>query len=251
MNETIISWTNKTWNVWSGCQKISAGCKNCYALSLAENKRGTKAFPNGFDLTYRWHKLTEPLKLKDPSLIFVNSMSDLYWEQVSVSDIQQVFGVMSQSHQMQLGHRFQILTKRPERMLQMDQQGLLPWNPSIWQGVSVENRATIHRIETLRQCKASIKFISFEPLLEDLGDLDLTGIDWVIVGGESGSKYRPMEQQWARSIRDICIKQGVAYFYKQDSGYRTELRPYLVEANGTKWKWQQMPGDFVPPIQYA
>lgn len=248
MNETIISWTNKTWNVWSGCTKISAGCKNCYAHTIAENKRGTLAFPNGFDLTYRWHKLNEPLKTKEPSLIFVNSMSDLFWEKVTDDDILKVFDVMNKSEQLKLGHSFQILTKRPERVLEMDSKNLLNWTPNIWQGVSVENNKTLHRIDTLRQTNAKIKFISFEPLLEDITDANLSGIDWAIVGGESGSGHRAMEQSWARSIRDACVKYSTAFFYKQDSGYKTELRPYLVESDGSKWKWEQMPKKLTKPV---
>ena len=248
MNETIISWTNKTWNVWSGCTKISAGCKHCYAYTIAENKRGTLAFPKGFDLTYRWHKLNEPLKIKEPSLIFVNSMSDLYWDQVTDSDIQTIFEVMNKSAQLNLGHTFQILTKRPERILALESKGKLLWTDNIWQGVTVENNKTLHRIDTLRQCGAKTKFISFEPLLEDIVDADLSGIDWAIVGGESGSGFRSMDQQWARSIRDACVKHGTAFFYKQDSGYKTELRPYLVESDGSRWKWEQMPKKLTKPV---
>jgi protein gp37 len=251
MNETIISWTNKSWNPWSGCTKISAGCKNCYAFTVAENKRGTLAFPNGFDLTYRWHKLNEPLKIKEPSLIFVNSMSDLFWERVSDDDIRRVFEVMNKSDQLKLGHSFQILTKRPERVLEMDSKGLLDWTDNIWQGVTVENNKTLGRIDLLRQCRSKVKFISFEPLLEDIVDANLTDIDWAIVGGESGSGYRSMEQEWARSIRDACLKHGTAFFYKQDSGYKTELRPFLVESDGSKWKWQQMPKKLLKPILLA
>lgn len=251
MNETIISWTNKTWNVWSGCTKISAGCKNCYAHTIAENKRGTAAFPNGFDLTYRWHKLNEPLKIKEPSLIFVNSMSDLFWDKISDDDILRVFDVMHKSERANLGHSFQILTKRPERILEMDAKNLIEWTPNIWQGVSVENNKSLNRIDLLRQTKAQVKFVSFEPLLEELFDLELTGIDWAIVGGESGPKFRAMEQDWARSIRDACVKFGTAFFYKQDSGYRTELRPYLVEQDGSKWKWEQMPGKLNNPVVYV
>lgn len=242
MNETIISWTNKTWNVWSGCTKISQGCKFCYAFTLAEQKRGTQSFPNGFDLTYRWHKLNEPLKLKEPQLIFVNSMSDLYWDKVTDDDILRIFDVMNESYSRGLGHQFQILTKRPERMLEMDSRSILNWTPDIWQGVTVENNAAKDRIDLLRQCNANVKFISFEPLLEELTDLNLSGIDWAIVGGESGRKHRPMKQEWARGVRDACVRFGTAFFYKQDSGYRTELRPYLVEPDGSKWKWKQMPG---------
>ncbi len=247
MNNTIISWTKLTWNVWSGCTKISAGCKHCYAFTLAEQKRGTAAFPNGFDLTYRWHKLNEPLKIKEPSLIFVNSMSDLFWEQVTDDDIRRVFDVMHESHRRGLGHQFQILTKRPERVLQMQTDGLIAWNPDIWQGVTVEDRKALTRLDVLRQINSDVRFVSFEPLLEDLSIPDLTEIDWAIVGGESGRIHRPMDQLWARKIRDACQRYGTAYFYKQDSGYRTELRPWLVEEDGQRFRWAQMPGRLLPP----
>ncbi len=237
MNNTIISWTNKTWNVWSGCTKISAGCKNCYAHTIAEQKRGTLAFPKGFDLTYRWHKLNEPMKIQEPSLIFVNSMSDLYWEQVTDDDILRVFEVMNRCD----WHQFQILTKRPERVLELESKGVLSWTQNIWQGVSVETNKTTNRIDLLKHTQAAVKFISFEPLLENLDNLDLSGIDWAIVGGESGSGFRPMDQQWARTIRDVCVRDKTAFFYKQDAGYKTELRPYLVENDGRKFEWKQMP----------
>jgi protein gp37 len=247
MNNTIISWTKLTWNVWSGCTKISAGCKHCYAFTLAEQKRGTAAFPKGFDLTYRWHKLNEPLKIKESSLIFVNSMSDLFWEQVTDDDIRRVFDVMHESHRRGLGHQFQILTKRPERVLQMQDDGVIEWNPDIWQGVTVEDRKALKRLDVLRQINSDVRFVSFEPLIEDLSIPDLTGIDWAIVGGESGRIHRPMDQLWARKIRDACQRYGTAYFYKQDSGHRTELRPWLVEEDGRRFRWAQMPGRLLPP----
>mgnify|MGYP000645703432 CR=1 FL=1 len=249
LNETIISWTNKTWNVWSGCKEVSAGCGRCYAKTIAESKKGSPAFPNGFGLTYRWHRLNDPLKLKEPHKIFVNSMSDLFWKEVTNEDILRVWEVMNKCHLGKIGHVFQILTKREQRLLQMDREGLLNWTPNIWQGVTIENKASLYRMEALKETKAQTKFISFEPLLDDLGPIDLSGIDWAIVGGESGRNYRPMEQSWARNIRDQCVEQGVAYFYKQDSAPRTETRPWLVEENGDRFKWEQMPGNLSEPVR--
>lgn len=241
MNETKISWTKLTWNVWSGCRKVSPGCKHCYAETLSENKRGTKAFPNGFDLTYRFHKLNEPMKIKEPSMIFVNSMSDLYLEEVPLDNILRVFDVMHRAP----WHTYQILTKRSTRLLELADR--LPWAPHIWQGVSVESEKYMSRVEELRQVPAFVRFISFEPLLGDIPNPDLSGIQWAIVGGESGPGFRPMQQAWARSIRDACVRDGVAFFMKQDSGWRTELRPWLVEEDGSRWQWHQFPGLMTPP----
>lgn len=246
MNDTIIAWTNRTWNVWSGCQKVSPGCKNCYAETLSENKRGTKAFPNGFDLTYRWHKLNEPLKLKEPQRIFVNSMSDLFWEQVPLDQIKRVFDVMNECEVRKLGHEFQILTKRSKRLRDVAHE--LNWTPNIWQGVSVESDAYTWRIDDLREVPAHVRFISFEPLLGMIEDPNLSGIHWAIIGGESGPRYRPMEQAWARSIRDACVAQGTALFFKQDAAYRTEMRTYLVEEDGSRWKYLQYPFQLSPPV---
>jgi protein gp37 len=243
MNETIISWTNLTWNVWSGCKKISPGCGHCYAHTIAENKRGTRAFPNGFDLTYRWHKLNDPLKIKEPSRIFVNSMSDLFLEDVPDENILKVFDVMNRAH----WHTFQILTKRSERLSQLRKSW--PWSPNIWMGVSIESPKFLYRLDHLREVPALTRFVSFEPLLELIESPDLSGIHWAIVGGESGPKFRPMEQSWARSIRDACVEQGVAYFYKQSAAFRTETRPWLEEEDGSRWKWAQYPGDLAQPIQ--
>jgi len=193
-------------------------------MTLAENKRGTRAFPNGFDLTYRWHKLNEPLKVKEPSLIFVNSMSDLYLESVSIDSIRRVFDVMNRADR----HQFQVLTKRSKRLLDMADK--VEWTPNIWQGVSVENQRWTNRIDDLLQTPAAIKFISAEPLL---GPLDLRRwidrLDWVIVGGESDpqGRFRKIDLAWPRMIRDLCTQHSVAFFYKQGSGYRSETDPHL------------------------
>ena len=232
MNKTTIAWTNLSWNVWSGCKQISPGCAHCYALTMAENKRGTLGFPNGFDLTYRWHKLEEPLKIKKPAMIFVNSMSDLYLEDVPLSAIQRVFEVMNYA----TWHTFQILTKRSKRFLEIADK--LEWAPHIWQGVSVENQRFTSRIDDLLETPAKIKFLSCEPLLSSL-DLTpwLPHLDWVIVGGESGAKFRKMDPSWARAIRDQCVSAGVPFFYKQSNGYRSGTNPTLDGA-----EWQQFPG---------
>lgn len=250
MNETIISWTELTWNVWSGCEKVSPGCAHCYAETLSENKRGTKAFPNGFDLTYRWHKLGEPLKLKEPKLIFVNSMSDLFFEEVPLDNIKRVFDVMNESHAKGLGHQFQVLTKRSERLRKL--APLLNWTPNIWQGVSVENQRWTSRIDDLITVPAHVRFVSAEPLL---GAIDFTPwlphLHWLIVGGESGSGYRPMQQEWVRGIRDQCKAHRVAFFFKQDAAHRTETRPYLLEEDGRRMKYAQMPGRLLAPVTFT
>lgn len=232
MNETAIIWTEATWNPVSGCKKISQGCSFCYAHTLSENKRGTKAFPNGFDLTLRPHKLREPLKLKQPSLIFVNSMSDMFWEEISDDYRLQILDIIRQTPQ----HQYQVLTKRPGKMLEFSQEHELPDN--FWAGVTIENKKSLYRLDLLKQVKSKIKFISIEPLLEDLGEMDLSGIDWIITGGESGfhiqkkntterslvenvsNQWTPREDRipWVRSIRDQCIDQEVNFFHKQWGG---------------------------------
>ena len=230
MNETSISWTNFSWNPWSGCKQISPGCAHCYALTSAENKRGTKAFPNGFDLTYRWHKLDEPLKIKKPAMIFVNSMSDLYLEDVPLEAIQRVFEVMNRTTL----HKFQILTKRSKRLLEIADKVI--WTPNIWQGVSVENQHWTFRIDDLLATPAKVKWLSCEPLLSPL-DLTkwLPSLDWVVVGGESGPKFRKMDVSWARSIKDQCLSAGVRFFYKQSSGYRSGADPMLDGKTWHEW----------------
>jgi len=211
-----------TENWWTGCKRISPGCAHCYALTIAERMRGTKGFPSGFDLTYRWHKLDEPLKRKKPSRIFVNSMSDLYFEEVSDDDIKRVFEVMNRAS----WHQFQILTKRSQRLVEIANK--VTWTPNIWQGVSVENQHWTKRIDDLVRVPARIKFVSAEPLL---GPVDLSPwldrIHWVIVGGESGPKFRKMDLNWARSIRDQCQRAGVAFHYKQGNGYRSGMATKL------------------------
>lgn len=235
MNETAIEWTDATWNPASGCEVVTEGCKYCYAKTLAENKRGTAAFPNGFDLTIRPHKLREPLRLKKPSMIFVNSMSDLFWEQIPDDYRHQILDVMEQCPQ----HEFQVLTKRPENMLRFLSDRKPPGN--MWCGVTVESARTMWRIDVLRKVDAEIRFISAEPLLSGLDDINLDGIHWLISGGESGLhltdphvcerrglvhrtasgwKVRDDRADWVRDLRDACARYGTAFIHKQWGGLR-------------------------------
>jgi protein gp37 len=248
MSESKIEWTDATWNPVRGCTKISPGCKHCYAETFAERFRGVTGHPyeQGFDLRLVPEKLSEPLTWKKPRRVFVNSMSDLFHEGVPDSYIDQVFAVMALAPH----HTFQVLTKRPVRMLEyltrknrhfavadaMDMPEWLPagrpfprifenWPiPSVWLGVSVESQEYKTRIDALRHTPAAIRFLSLEPLLEDLGKLDLTGINWVIVGGESGPGARPFNIQWALSIIRQCRAAGVPCFIKQ-LGAHPELAP--------------------------
>jgi len=211
-----IEWTEATWNPLTGCTKISPGCKNCYAerMSLRLQAMGQPNYVNGFALALHEHMLSIPLDWKKPRRIFVNSMSDLFQKDVPIGFVQKVFSVMAQADQ----HQFQILTKRSERLLELDKN--LDWHRNIWMGVSVENQKYAFRIDHLRETHAHIKFLSLEPLLGPLRDLDLSGIDWVIVGGESGPKARPVDPAWVRDIRDQCLEAGVAFFFKQWGGKR-------------------------------
>ncbi len=258
MNETGVIWTEKTWNPMSGCQKISAGCKWCYALTLAEQKRGTASFPNGFDLTIRPHKLKEPFKLKEPTMIFTNSMSDLFWDKVPNDYRHQIVDVIEQTPQ----HEYQVLTKRPEAMLAFSKERKLP--PNFWAGTSIENAKSLHRLETLKQVDAEIRFVSFEPLIGQLGMLDLSGIQWAITGGESGSHMWKAEEcekrglafydrtvktwfpredrmDWIREIRDSCIAHGTKFFHKQWGGSYPEAAGR--ELDGRFWsEFPRIPG---------
>jgi protein gp37 len=218
---STIEWTDATWNPVRGCVKISPGCKYCYAERFAERFRGVRGHPfeRGFDLRLVPEKLTEPLGWKARRRVFVNSMSDLFQEGVPLEYIAEVGRVMQQAN----WHEYQILTKRHERMREL-LTGPLNWLamlPHVWLGVSVEDKAYgLRRIEALRRTPARVRFLSIEPLLEDLGKLDLTAIDWVIVGGESGPGARPMKQDWVMSIFRQCRDSGVPFFFKQWGGLR-------------------------------
>jgi protein gp37 len=224
---TTIEWTDATWNPLTGCTKISPGCKNCYAERMSHRLMlmGQANYANDFELTLHEHALDRPLTWKQPRKVFVNSMSDLYHKDVPEAFILRVFDVMVRAH----WHQFQILTKRADRLEQLDPQ--LPWPKNVWQGVSVENSDYTFRIDHLRRTGARVKFLSVEPLLGLIPDLDLAGIDWVIVGGESGPGCRPMEPDWVHQIRDACHRQGVALFVKQ-TGERLARRLRLRSKKG-------------------
>ena len=213
-NISRIEWTEATWNPVTGCTKISPGCKFCYAERLSErlHAMGVENYRDGFKVTLHEHMLGRPLEWKKPRLIFVNSMSDLFHEDVPLVFIQKVFGIMRSAY----WHTFQVLTKRAERLAELSP--LIDWPANVWQGVSVENEKYAHRIDLLRSTGAVVKFLSLEPLLGPLNQLDLSGIDWVIVGGESGPKARPMRKEWATGIRDQCQAQDVPFFFKQWGG---------------------------------
>lgn len=220
-----IEWTESTWNPITGCNKISAGCKNCYAeqLSYRLKAMGQKNYVNGFKLTLQPHMLELPLKWKKPQMIFVNSMSDLFHKDVPSDYIKQVFDVMNRAH----WHRFQVLTKRAERVAELSDS--LNWSDNIWMGVSVENKNFVHRIDYLRQTKARIKFLSLEPLLGALKNLNLENIDWVIVGGESGFKARPIRENWVIDIKNQCDEAKTAFFFKQWGGKNKKKTGRLLE----------------------
>ncbi|WAK04465.1 DUF5131 family protein [Methylobacter sp. YRD-M1] len=224
-----IEWTEQTWNPATGCTKISPGCKYCYAEVMAKRLQAmnVKGYENGFNLSILPERLTEPLKRKKPTIYFVNSMSDLFHEEIDDDFIEQVFSVISQASQ----HQFQILTKRAERLAEFFDNRKIPSNA--WLGVTVENKEHgLSRIDYLRKVNAKIRFLSCEPLLEDLGNINLKGIDWVIVGGESGAKARPMNTEWAENLQRQCEKQGVKFFFKQWGGWGADGKKRPKKANG-------------------
>ncbi|MBU2548857.1 MAG: phage Gp37/Gp68 family protein [Proteobacteria bacterium] len=228
-----IEWTEATWNPTTGCSKISLGCKNCYAERMTRRLQAT-GHPNyvkGFQLAVHESSLIIPFKWKSSRLIFVNSMSDLFHEDVPGEFVHKVFTAMNIAN----WHTYQILTKRSERLLAMDVD--LSWNKHIWMGVSVENTNFIHRIDQLRQTGAELKFISIEPMLGPLKKIDLSGIDWVIVGGESGPGARPMKSVWVEDVRDQCLEAGVPFFFKQWGGVNKKSTGRVLEGR----VWSQMP----------
>jgi protein gp37 len=216
MSKTSIEWTEMTWNPVTGCSKISAGCKFCYAEVMSKRLKamGVEKYSNAFKLTLHESDLNIPFDWKKPKIVFVNSMSDLFHEEIPVAFIQRIFRVMKENPQ----HVFQILTKRADVLLKYDKKGLLEWTHNIWRGVTVENDKVMKRIELLKATKARIKFLSCEPLLSDLPGLNLKGIDWVIVGGESGRSPRPMKKEWVKNIKNECKRTDVAFFFKQWGG---------------------------------
>ena len=215
MTSSDIEWTNQTWNPVTGCTKISAGCQNCYAALMARRLKamGLDKYRNGFDITLHPSSLDYPYKLKKGQMIFVNSMSDLFHKDVPLDFIQRVFKVMNDNPQ----HRFQVLTKRAERILELNSE--LNFTDNIWLGVSVENQSMTSRIKFLVNSSAKIKFLSIEPLLDEIRDIPfIEKIDWVIVGGESGPRARPMQEEWVLKLKSICEAHSVPFFFKQWGG---------------------------------
>lgn len=213
-DKTGIEWTEATWNPVTGCDKVSPGCAHCYAEAFAERWRGVPDHPyeQGFDLRIWPQRLDQPQRWKRPRMIFVNSMSDLFHERIPDAFIGEVFASMQEADR----HTFQILTKRPERLVKL--ADALPWPPNVWMGVSIENRRFVDRADLLREVPATIRFISAEPLLGHLDGLDLEGIHWLIAGGESGPRARTVKPQWIRALRDRCEEEEVAFFFKQWGG---------------------------------
>ncbi len=231
--KSSIEWTESTWNPLTGCTKVSLGCKHCYAERMAKRLQamGQPNYANGFKLTLHPQVLEIPLGWKKPQMIFVNSMSDLFHKDVPVDFIQQVFDVMRRAD----WHRFQVLTKRAERLLELDSQ--IEWPSNVWMGVSVENQDYKYRIDLLRQTHARIKFLSLEPLLGPLSRLNLKDINWVIVGGESGPGARPLLEEWVIDIRDQCKAKQVPFFFKQWGGVQKKRAGRLLQGE----TYNQMP----------
>jgi protein gp37 len=238
-DRTGIEWTDSTWNPMTGCTKLSAGCDHCYAETVAHRKTRTvylRQLPvkdseesrgNPFAPRFWPDRLRQPLSWKTPRLIFVNSMSDVFHAHFSLSMIQQVFAIMAEAH----WHQFQLLTKRPERAARLADR--LPWPDNLWFGTSIEDMRVARRVDALRDVPAAIRFISAEPLLGPLDDLDLTGIHWVIGGGESGHGFRVCDPSWARGLRDRCMVEGVPFFWKQWGGFTPKARGR--ELDGRTW----------------
>ena len=213
---TKIEWTEETWNPITGCTKCSAGCEHCYAATFARRLQamGMSRYRNGFEITIHRDLFQKPLEWKKSKMIFVNSMSDLFHEDISEKDILAMFDTMNKAKH----HTFQVLTKRSKRLLELSEN--IKWTNNIWMGVSIENKATISRAEDLKQTGAQIKFISAEPLLESISEIDLNKIDWLIVGGESGPQCRPMAEAWVLELRDLAKQTNTPFFFKQWGGLR-------------------------------
>lgn len=240
---SAIEWTDATWNPTTGCNKISPGCKHCYAERMAKRLKamGVEKYSNQFELTLHPDTLTAPLRWKKPRLVFVNSMSDLFHADVPLDFIQQVFAVMKEAH----WHHFQVLTKRADRLAALAPE--LDWPPNVWMGVSVETTAYTQRIEALQSTNAEVRFLSLEPLLGPLPNLNLDKIHWVIVGGESGPGARPMPAEWVRDIRNQCQQAGVPFFFKQWGGVRKKQTGRELDGR----TWDEMPTHFTTQAQLS
>jgi protein gp37 len=233
MAKSSIEWTESTWNPLTGCTKMSAGCRHCYAERMAVRLQamGQAAYATGFDLALHPEKLEQPIAWRKPSEIFVNSMSDLFHEDVPADFIQSVFETMRRAS----WHRFQVLTKRTERLEELSES--ISWPENVWMGVTVERRDYASRIDCLRETGAKVKFLSCEPLLGPLPGLDLDGIDWVIVGGESGPGARPMDPAWATNLRDQCLSADVPFFFKQWGGRNKKKAGRILDGR----TWSEVP----------
>jgi protein gp37 len=230
---SAIEWTEATWNPVTGCDQISPGCAHCYAKTFAERWRDVPGHPyeQGFDLTLWADRLDLPLRWRRPRMIFVNSMSDLFHERVPLDFIERVFATMAEAQQ----HTFQVLTKRHQRLAEL--ADALPWSENVWVGVSIENKRWVRRADYLRAVPAAVRFISAEPLLGPLVDLDLDGIDWLIAGGESGPHHRPVHIEWIRNLRDRCQSEGVPFFFKQWGGRTSKIGGRVLDDR----VWSEMP----------
>ncbi len=240
MNPTKIEWTDRVWNPSKGCSKISEGCKNCYAASFAKRLQamGMEDYKDGFKFQILPHRLNEPLKIKKPQRFFVNSMSDLFHEDMPDEYLDQIFDIIKKTPQ----HTYQILTKRAENMFEYFQNHNVPDN--VWLGVTVENSSYTYRIDILRKIKSTIKFVSFEPLIGPIDKIDLENIDWVIVGGESGNRARLIKPEWVNNIYLQCKKQNIPFFFKQWGTWGADGVKRNKKANGRLFKnkeWLEYP----------
>ena len=247
MKYSKIEWTEATWNPSTGCTKITSGCKNCYAETMAKRLQamGTVGYKNGFEFTLIPERLDLPLRIKKPTKFFVNSMSDLFHERMPFDFLDNVFNTIRQTPQ----HTYQILTKRENIMVEYFSTRVVPQN--VWLGVSVEHSKTKYRIDSLRNVDARIRFLSIEPLIGDLGIIDLTNIHWVIVGGESGPQARPMNPDWASSIQKQCNDQGSAFFFKQWGTWGGDGIRRSKKANGRILlgkEWNDEPAEIYLPV---
>lgn len=234
-----IEWTEATWNPLTGCDKISPGCKHCYAerMSARLKAMGQPNYANGFDLTMHPHMVDLPLHWRQPKTIFVNSMSDMFHKEVPLPFIQRVFSVMERAS----WHRFQVLTKRADRLAALASE--LPWPRNVWMGVSIESEKYLARADALRRVPAHVRFLSLEPLLGPLPGLDLSDLHWVIVGGESGPSARPMQPAWVTALRDACVSKRVAFFFKQWGGRNKKAAGRTLEGR----TWDEMPAVLPAP----
>jgi len=225
MNKSKIEWTESTWNPVSGCNKVSRGCDNCYAerMAIRLQAMGTRGYENGFEVTLHPNVLEKPLKMKKPQVIFVNSMSDIFHDKIPDEYIIKIFEVMNKAY----WHTFQVLTKRPKRLEKIAHK--LNWTKNIWMGVTVEANEYVDRVNYLRNSPAYIKFLSIEPLIDSVDRLDYTGIDWVIVGGESGYGARVLKKEWVLEVRDRCLELDIPFFFKQWGGVNKKKAGRLLD----------------------